>query len=210
MDKEYWKKIYKQQNEESKPSLFAEYIADSVGIEGKKIIELGCGNGRDAVYFANQDALVTAVDQCENIIEMLQNKFMKIGDLHFVCDDFTHLGTSDSFDIVYSRFTLHSISSEQEDLVLNWAKQHLNSGGHFCIEVRGQKNEIYKVGTPVVGEPDAFVLNDHYRRFINFDNFCTKLQQLGFIINYAAEEKGFAPYNGENETYIRIIAQKPQ
>ena len=193
MDKEYWKTIYKQQNEEPKPSLFAEYVANSLGVEGKTLIELGCGNGRDAIYFANRNAIVTAVDQCENIIEMLQNKFMKLGNLHFICDDFTNLNITESFDVVYSRFTLHSVSSKQETLVLNWAEQHLNSGGHFCIEVRGQKNEIYKVGTPVIGEPDAFVLNDHYRRFINFDDFCIKLQQLGFIINYAAEQKGFAP-----------------
>ena len=53
MDKNYWKSIYSKQSEGERPSLFAIYIADNYDLEGKNLIELGCGNGRDAIYFAN-------------------------------------------------------------------------------------------------------------------------------------------------------------
>lgn len=190
------------------PSLFARYIAETLEIDGKSIIELGCGNGRDAIFFANANALVTAIDQCDNIIELLNYRFQKVSNLQFKCTDFTCLNDSTPYDIVYSRFTLHSISKDQEENVVNWAYRNLNPDGKLCIEVRGQKNEIYQVGTPVEGEPDAFILDDHYRRFIHFESFCKELEHIGFKIDYAKEQKGFAPYNGTDETYIRVIASK--
>lgn len=208
MDKNYWKDIYSKQSEGDRPSLFAQYIVDTLDIEGKRLIELGCGNGRDAIYFANANALVTAIDQCDNIIELLNYRFQKVSNLQFKCTDFTCLNDSTPYDIVYSRFTLHSISKDQEENVVNWAYRNLNPDGKLCIEVRGQKNEIYQVGTPVEGEPDAFILDDHYRRFIHFESFCKELEHIGFKIDYAKEQKGFAPYNGTDETYIRVIASK--
>lgn len=208
MDKNYWKNIYSKQSEGEKPSLFAIYIAENYCIKDKKIIELGCGNGRDAIYFANANAYVDAIDQCDNIIELLNYRFQKVDNLHFKCLDFTCLNDESQYDFVYSRFTLHSISKQQEEQVLRWSYRNLTKSGKLCIEVRGQKNEIYQVGIPVENEPDAFILNDHYRRFIHFESFCKELEEIGFRLDFAKEEKGFAPYNGTNETYIRVIATK--
>lgn len=210
MDKNYWKNIYSKQSEDERPSLFALNVVESIGVEGKSIIELGCGNGRDAICFANANATkVVAVDQCENIIELLQHRYQQVGNLDFQCRDFTCMEDSLPFDIVYSRFTLHSISKAQQHEVILWACRNLKNGGRLCIEVRGQKNEIFKVGEPVEGEPDAFILNDHYRRFLNFEAFCEELRSCHFQIDYAEEQKGFAPYNGQDETYIRVIASRP-
>ncbi len=208
MDKNYWKNIYSKQSEGEQPSLFARYIVDNYAIENKDLIELGCGNGRDAIFFANANANVTAVDQCDNIIELLDHRFQKVGNLKFKCLDFTCMDDVTKYDVVYSRFTLHSISKSQEDGVLSWAYRNLNVGGRLCIEVRGQKNEIYKEGEPVDGEPDAFILNGHYRRFLKFEYLCNTLKTIGFHIDFADERKGFAPYNGTDETYIRVIASK--
>lgn len=208
MDKNYWKNIYSKQSEGEQPSLFARHIAETLDIEGKTLIELGCGNGRDAIFFANANAQVTAIDQCDNIIELLNHRFQKVDNLSFKCADFTCLDDETKYDIIYSRFTLHSISKKQEENVVNWAYRNLKSNGKLCIEVRGQQNEIYQVGIPVEGEPDAFILNDHYRRFLHFETFCKELQDFGFKLDFAKEQKGFAPYNGTNETYIRVIASK--
>lgn len=212
MDKNYWEKVYSKQSEEETPSLFAAFIADVLGMNGKRLVELGCGNGRDAIFFANMGAShVEAIDQCDNIINLMEHRFQQIKNLSFRCDDFTcmkDVAEERKYDIIYSRFTLHSISKEQEKKVIQWAHRNLNPDGKFCIEVRGQKNEIFGIGIPVEGESDAFILNDHYRRFLHFESFCKELISFGFLLSFAKEQKGFAPYNGQDETYIRVIATK--
>jgi ubiquinone/menaquinone biosynthesis C-methylase UbiE len=208
MDKDYWTSYYKSLNNELKPSLFAKYVMSEVIKGHKTLIELGCGNGRDATYFANENMQVVAVDQCEEEIKFLNNRYKQLQYLDFKSGDFSELDDSKSFDIVYSRFTLHSVSKEQEIRTINWAYRNLHAGGYLCIEARGQRNEIYQVGEKVAEEENAFILDGHYRRFLNFEAFCDSLKQVGFVIEFAAEEKGFSPFKGKDETYIRVIARK--
>lgn len=208
MDKKYWANFYSEQNRDLKPSAFAKYILETIPPRSEKLIELGCGNGRDAVFFANEGFEVLAIDQVESEIKFLTYRYQQIGSLHLLCADFTDCLIKEKFDVVYSRFTLHSITEEQQHKVLSWAYDILNNNGSICIEARGQKNELYKMGEPVEGEPDAFILHDHYRRFINFDALCAELKGLGFEFTFAKEDKGFAVYHDTDETFIRIVAKK--
>jgi len=209
MDKKYWEEFYKTQNEELKPSLFARYVYENLCKPTFRLIELGCGNGRDAIFFANEGLQVYAVDQCESEIKFLSNRYRLLNNCVFVSDDFTAMSDSDTqYDIVYSRFTLHSVSKEQEQNTLEWSHRNLTHDGYLCIEVHGKKNEIFQHGEKVEGEKDAYILNNHYRRFLDFQTLCTDLENLGFLLTFAAEEKGFAPFAEMDETYIRVIALK--
>jgi tellurite methyltransferase len=215
MDREYWDKYYARKRRAGNvvPSSFAKYVWEHViskanwNIGRISLIELGCGNGRDAIYFANEGLNVHAVDQCKGEIEALIQKTNNLANIFFRCADFSSLEDA-IYDVVYSRFTLHSISAYQQKRVLQWAFRNLAPGGYLCIEVRGQKNELYQKGKLVEGETDAYIWNNHYRRFLHFEGLCRDLMSLGFVIMESAEEKDFAPYNGENETYIRVIAHK--
>lgn len=208
MDKKYWESVYQKKNIDSEQSLFAKFVGENLSNNHKSLIELGCGNGRDAIYFANKNLNIIAVDQCENEIRFLKELYSKVENLEFIYYDFCELGFERSYDIVYSRFTLHSISEIQESKVLLWAYQVLNDNGMLCIEVRGKKNELYRKGKPVENEKDAFIWNEHYRRFIAFNKFCERLEDIGFSLEYAEEKKGFAPYKHDDETFIRVIAKK--
>lgn len=104
------------------------------------IVELGCGNGRDALFFANKGMNVLAIDQCEEEIKFLSNKYKNLKNIAFRADDFTNLKDSNPpFDIVYSRFTLHSVSKEQETKTLMWAYGNLCPEGYLCIEANGKE-----------------------------------------------------------------------
>lgn len=141
MDKNYWKNFYKKQNENLKPSLFAQYVCSHYAVPQKTLVELGCGNGRDAVFFANERLNVTAYDQCEDEIKFLVVRYEKLQNITFRMGDFSALADSEKADIIYSRFTLHSGSKEQEQRTMAWAFRNLKNGGHYCMEARGQKND---------------------------------------------------------------------
>jgi tellurite methyltransferase len=201
MDKEYWEKYYANEKCEVVPSLFARYVREHViGKDNRNIgqfglIELGCGNGRDALYFASEGLKVYAVDQCREVIESLVYRTSDIENITFQCADFSRLEDA-AYGVVYSRFTLHSISAYQQKQVLTWAFRNLVLGGYLCIEARGQKNELYGKGEPVEEEKDAYIWDNHYRRFLHFEELCQNLVDLGFIILESAEKQGFAPHRG--------------
>ena len=89
-DKKYWSEFYFNNNElTKKPSLFAQYLVEnSVINEGDVLFELGCGNGRDSIFFAKNNIDVTAVDQCDKNISLLNEQHNNIS---FISDDFTNL-----------------------------------------------------------------------------------------------------------------------
>ena len=112
-EKKYWEQYYKRYNTPFKPSPFAKYVLHHYLQEKKYLVELGCGNGIDAIHFAKNGINVIAHDQCEKEIDFLADNY---GDsnLEFKVSDMTNMPTDKKCDFVYSRFTLHSISSAGE------------------------------------------------------------------------------------------------
>ncbi len=209
MNKElrYWTNYYKKQNEPFQESLFASYCIKQWLKPGVSLLELGCGNGRDAVYLSKHGINVTAVDQCAEEIDFLNNRFGG-KNLNFKCADFSDLKFRKKFDAIYSRFTLHAISKQQEIKTLNWCANHLNENGLLLIEARGTQNEIYGMGEKVSGEADAFIYEGHYRRFLNAADVNKQINDLGLTILSSDEAENRAPFNGTNYKFLRIIARK--
>lgn len=207
MDKKYWKNYYEKQKAPVQASLFAQHILENYVKENDSLIELGCGNGRDSAFFALHGVNVVAIDQCENEIFTLSVN-NKLKNIKFICDDFTKLGEIGSFDSVYSRFTLHSITEKEENDTIKWAYEHLKKNGKLLVEARGKKNELYKLGIPIDGEKDVYVYEEHSRRFVDIDNLCDKLTKMGFNLVSAEEKASFAPFGDTNYVFMRIVALK--
>lgn len=205
MDKKYWEEYYSRNSTPFAPSLFSQFALGWLD-ERKTLLELGCGNARDAVFFHKNGLDVTAIDQVDKEVDLLNSKYAQ-EHLRFISDDFTNITRLDStFDYIYSRFTIHSINYQQEKNTLQWIKEHLNADGLLLIEVRSIKDELFKEGTNV-GDEDNAKITDHYRRFIRFERFKNDLKKLDLDIKFSIEDKGLAPYGKEDPVVIRIIAQ---
>lgn len=209
-DKKYWTEYYAKNSKPTNSSTFAEFILPKLERD-KNLIELGCGNGRDSIYFAKNQINVIGIDQVQDEIDYLNNHH-KADNIHFICDDFTDLDNTQSdlirdmeFDYIYSRFTFHAINENKEDRTLDWIENKLNKGGCFFLEARSVKDPMYKQGK-ALSETENFT--NHYRRFMNLDKIISKLESRNFEIIFKIEDKDLAVYKDDNPYLIRVIAKK--
>ena len=201
MDKAYWEAYYEHASFKSKPSPFAQFLVDEYQPKGS-IVDLGCGNGRDSVFFASKGLKVTGVDQCTHSIHKLHELYNS--NINFKIDDFTRQNVTAKFDNIYSRFTFHSIDEESAQRTVQWAAKTLQ-GGYFAIEVRSVKDDLYGTGKQT-GKDTWFT--DHSRRFVRLNEITDDLTNAGFNIILSEESKGLAVYKEEDPVIIRIIAQQ--
>ena len=201
----YWNQYYRNKICPTDPSPFARYVSTLVD-SGKSLLELGCGNGRDAVFFAGLGLRVTALDLSAASIEELSGR--KIENARFVCGDFVNCPEyePDQYDYAYSRFTIHSINQNQEHLLLQAMLRTLKPGGKFFIEVRSVHDPLFGKGEAL--ERNAYFYDNHYRRFIVLQELTDSLRQYGFRVEYAEEKTGFAPYGNDDPPVIRVVAVK--
>jgi tellurite methyltransferase len=210
MDKKYWDGYYSNHGYDvgiSGKSSFADYCSKKYFYNRPiKILELGCGNGRDAIYFSEKGHQVLAVDQSINAVE-IEIKRSKNNNLTAMSADFVYDVISDDceFDAVYSRFTLHSISQKDQCFLLPKVHGILKDGGLFCIEARTVKDPLYGKGDYC--EEHTYI-TDHKRRFVDSYDFVAEVVNLGFEIVFFTEEANLSVYKGDNPVLMRIILRK--
>ncbi|MBQ9361462.1 MAG: adenylyl-sulfate kinase [Lachnospiraceae bacterium] len=205
-DRKYWNQFYMRlKSGLDKPSDFAVEVNKRLRPHSH-IMELGCGNGRDSLFFLSQGHSVIAVDGSDAAIDRLNGLTATDKNALFVCDDFVkcHALYQMQYDCVYSRFTLHAIDDDQEDELLMNTREALNSGGMLCIEARTVHDEIYGIGEKV--GHNAYKYNDHYRRFIDAEEFRAKIEKMGFEIIECVESQGFSKTEDSDPVLMRCVA----
>jgi ubiquinone/menaquinone biosynthesis C-methylase UbiE len=119
----------------SSASLENQFILKQMGeLKGKHILDLGCGEGEAALYFAQQGAQVDAVDISEGMINLLRIRADQLGfSIQSHVMEAEVLQFSDhTFDFVYANGVLHHVDMEP---TLREIKRVLKPGGcGFFIE----------------------------------------------------------------------------
>lgn len=115
--------------------------------EGAKILDIGCGAGRDALYLSNQGLKVTGIDYSENLISIAKNK---VPGAKFLVMDFEEIAFAEkSFDGVWANAcllhlpknrllpVLEKIYAILKDTSLLFASFRVGEGERFTLEKRG-------------------------------------------------------------------------
>jgi len=202
----YWERYYESHQPSGGrplPSQFATFVAGELA--GRhRIIEFGCGAGRDALFFAAYGHDVVGIDESEHAVQAcralaeglgLQAEFVQAG-----VDDprlIDRLGRSDDPLVIYARFFIHAITDEEERKFLDTAAQLAPSGSLMAVEYRTVRDAS---GQKVTAE--------HYRRFVSPSRFDARALSRGFDVSYSVEGFGFAKYRQDDAYVARTVLVK--
>ena len=204
-DTTYWNSYYATDKIVREPSLFAQYIIEKYHEMICSLIDAGCGNGRDSLFFAAHGIRVVGIDASDQAIRDLQDSHAANTD--FVCGDFVQkISEQGEVDAVYSRFSIHAIDRTQQSAFLKKSYDALKENELLFIESRSIHDEIYGEGDCV--GPDEYIFNGHYRRFLRLEELQEELEAMGYEVAEASESRGYAPYGADDPMIIRCICRK--
>lgn len=184
---EFWSLRYSFTSDLPKePSSFGLYVLKTYPQNLRHLVEFGCGNGRDALFFSNQDEVedVVAIDSSSSLDNTEKLTFYK--------EDVARLSGSTlealrKATIVYMRFFLHAIPESVRNDLLSTITLTAPPGCMMCIEARS-------INDPMPPPPD------HLRFPLNPESFrCFK----GWKTLHLEESTGLSPHKDEDPLLIR-------
>jgi len=158
--------------------------------ENATILDLGCGSGRDSIYFNNKGYMVTSLDGSIKMIEYLKNTLKN----EIVFSTFEEYRTDKKFDAIWACASLLHVKKEKiRNIILKYIDL-LSIDGIFFMSFKLRDKDFEKNGrvfTCFTEESFKILLND----FIN-------IEIIKFIITNDVRQ------NRENEKWISVIIKK--
>lgn len=136
----YWNKFYKKKSIISE-STFAKFTYKKILNKKVKLLDIGCGNGRDSYFFNKKGFQVTGIDISQKAIQ--KNSINKINNLSFEKFDIGKDKIKNKFDIIYCRFFVHTVDELLENKLIELIKSSKNKGTKVFFEFRNYKDKIF-------------------------------------------------------------------
>ena len=203
MTREYWEKKFETPDYfGTKPQPFAKECADFLKkqhAQGQELLDLGCGQGQDSIYFSQLGYKVTAVDYSVQSLASIKDKNITV-----IQRDIRKLDvfSDNKFDIVYSNLALHLFGLEELRHIFSEIHRILTPEG-FCLFTMKKKNDKnYGKGEKIADE--TFVYKGVTRYFIPKDMLRDLLKEFHIL----KLEEGSHTQKGALEVYWKVFTQK--
>ena len=169
---------------------YLEYVDDFVSkLKGKKVFEVGCGNGQLLNYLSSKGLEVLGLDFSKELLSIAKKNYPN---LKLVNKDICNYKTKEKFDGIISKDVLFHIPDKDLIGVLNNIKNMLTNDGKFCVIMDIPKEE----GEQIFVEE----LNEKYKIYYNYmapEKVEKILKDCGFII----DKKVILNNNNEASSY---------
>jgi len=122
---------------ENPSTIVAETIEEYKIKPNRKLLELGCGEGRDAVHLLNRGFNLLATDISPTAIEFCKNRFPHVAD-HFDILDCVNGQWGDAFDFIYAVAVVHMLVLDADrNAFYQFIRNHLTETGIALICTMG-------------------------------------------------------------------------
>jgi hypothetical protein len=199
---DYWQDVYASSAVPTFPSQFSVFVQSWLCSTNANIVEVGCGNGRDARFFHGLGHQVTVSDQviCEELRSYAQSRHGFAAVESSIDSVVAALSGSINLRepvVLYSRFFQHAISETDQRIMLQSLGNALHKDSLLFFEFRLDADED---GHKEFG-------TTHFRRFQSAEEFKSTLNQCGFECVYDCEGTGYARYKSEDPVVGRFVAK---
>jgi SAM-dependent methyltransferase len=170
------------------------YFFNEMGdLKGKKVLDLGCGNGEFSMYYARRGAIVTSIDTSEiSIINTLKNaEYHGVKVNAIKIDAFNIRELNNKFDIIAGKMILHHLEPFNE--FIDILKDILEDGGKCFFFENNARNKILmffrftiagRFGIPKLGDyfEHPFEYNEYKMLKRKFKNVSIKFPYFKFFV----------------------------
>ena len=188
--KHYWGEFYSAKTHVLEPSPFAKWAvghmrnnADLTRRPSINVLDCGCGNGRDTYFFAKQLGSAVGADASFAAEDKDSARFLRT--------DFV-TATKDGFDVIYSRFSYHSITDEMQKQF--W--ESLPSGSWLYLETRSSVDVLSRREHG----------DDHFRNLTDLGHLMKMANQYGERV-LLRMGRGMAKYKKEDPMVLRLACR---
>lgn len=155
-----------------------------------KILDLGCGTGRDSCIFSAKGYSVTGIDFSRKMISYASKRCKGPG---FKLMDMRKLKfKSETFDSVWANASILHIKKEELPRVINEVKSVLKKDGILYISVKK-------------GSGEGIMLDKRYRGVPKYWAYFSKRELLGFLKNFKIIKSYVTKYNDKYMTKPWLI-----
>lgn len=208
----YWNGYYRSGGVPELPSQFALFVAGELASGAVEpvaaVLDIGCGNGRDSVFFAQLGHAIGGLDRSEQAIAacsarlsamprsssakaVFQSGCAESGAIEALAGEF------EGPLLVYSRFFFHAVDDAAEAEILGRIGTLLvQRGGTLAVEFRTIHDSD---GTRETGA--------HYRRYVDPAAYAARLADSGLQVSWQAQGRGMAKYRSDDAHVARILAR---